>query len=64
MDCSDVFENYVVDGLGDVGGVAHGSNHHGAGLIAGCVFDIDVLAVAFDRYTILQILNKHYKKGG
>jgi hypothetical protein len=64
MNCSDIFENDVVNGLGDVRGVAHGSDDHGTGFVAGCVFDIDVLTVAFDGYAVLRSCKKmEYRRG-
>jgi hypothetical protein len=53
MDGCDVFEEDVVDCFRHVGGVPHGADYHGSGLVACDVFDVDVCAVALYRYAVL-----------
>ena len=54
VDSGDVFEEDVIDVFGDVCWVAHAANAHGAAFVASHILDVNVAAVAFDGYTVLD----------
>jgi hypothetical protein len=53
MDCSYVLECDIVDIFRNGGGIAKRANDHGARFVTCYVRDVDVRAIAFDRYTVL-----------
>lgn len=60
VDGCDVFEDDVVDVIGGGGRVTERANAHGAGFVAGYIFNEDVAAVAFDGYAVLRIISFQY----